>query len=830
MRRVLWVLSGLASHWLRRPAQLIAMAAGLAAATALWSGVQALNAEARQSYDRAASLFASRSVTLGPAEGNYISQDLYVNLRRGGWPVSPILEGQVRMGGAPLRVLGVDLATMPSAAGMAGLGGGPDGAAAGAGADDLAAFMTPPWRTFAAPETLRDLGLAEGEAPRTDGGRSLPPLAGRAGVTPGVLLVDIGAAQQILDAPSRLTGLLLTGNPDAAAVPMALLGGERLRQLSQDDDGELERLTASFHLNLTAFGLLAFVVGLFIVYSAAGLAFEQRLPMMRTMRACGASRRALAAALLIETAALALAAGTVGLAAGYLIASALLPDVAATLRGLYGAPVAGGLTLRPEWWAAGLMMSLAGALIATGASLMRAWGLPVLAPAQPIAWMAAQHRWLVRQGALAAVLLIVALALWAFGEGLATGFVTMAALMLGAALGLPLALGAALRLGQRTARGPMAQWFWADARRDMSGLSLALMALLLALAANIGVGAMVGGFRLTFTGWLDQRFAADVYLNIADADRASDIADWLEKREDVAAVLPVGEAEIRLLGWPVEVEGFTDDPIYRQNWPLIGGGANWASVAGGQGALISEQLARRLRLETGAPIFLTTPEGVWEMRVAGIYADYGNPRGQARVALAGFEERFPEEPVTRFELRLAEGADASSLVGDMREAFGPGAGMMLDQRSIKRLSQSIFERTFAVTAALNALTLIVAGAALLTSLATLAVQRLPQLAPVWAVGATRGALARMELGKTLALAGITALLAIPLGIAVTWLLVAVINVEAFGWRLPLHVFPMQWARLIVLALLVALVAGAGPALRLARVQPARLARVFADER
>ncbi len=106
------------------------------------------------------------------------------------------------------------------------------------------------------------------------------------------------------------------------------------------------------------------MVGLFIVNSAIGLAFEQRLPMLRTLRACGVSARMLNAVLVIELVSLALVAGFGGLVCGYFIAASLLPDVAASLRGLYGAQIPGELTLKSEWWIAGLAISVLGALAA----------------------------------------------------------------------------------------------------------------------------------------------------------------------------------------------------------------------------------------------------------------------------------------------------------------------------------------------------------------------------------------------------------------------------------------------------------------------------------
>ena len=116
------------------------------------------------------------------------------------------------------------------------------------------------------------------------------------------------------------------------------------------------------------------------------------------------------------------------------------------------------------------------------------------------------------------------------------------------------------------------------------------------------------------------------------------------------------------------------------------------------------------------------------------------------------------------------------------------------------------------------------------SLLTLAEMRLPQLAPLWSTGVTRRQIAGLELGKTVSLAALTSLLAIPMGIAVAWMLVAVVQVQAFGWRLPLHLFPSQWISLLLLALVTAALAAAIPVLQLRRMAPARLVKVFADAR
>ena len=800
--------------------QLVTLLIGLISATALWSGVQALNQQARNSYDRAAATFGgARTAALVGSNGAPFPQQLFVELRRAGWPVSPVLEGRVQIGGRAFRLLGIEPVTLPAEVGNA----------PAIGRAGLQSFVTPPGETLVAPETLSELGLPEGASPQASGSTLLPPLRVAAQLAPGVMVVDIGIAQRLLKMPDQISRLLI-GKAKGQRIPLENIAGDKLRLVEPDAQSDLERLTDSFHLNLTAFGLLSFFVGLFIVNSAIGLAFEQRLPMLRTLRACGVSARMLNTVLVLELISLALVAGLVGMVCGYLIAASLLPDVAASLRGLYGAQIPGQLTLRPEWWIAGLIISVVGALLAATASLLKAIRLSVLASAQPHAWHQAQHRWLIFQSAAALMVFAAAGGFLWLGDSLVSGFAVLAAMLLGAALGLPAVLELVLAQGQRRSQGALAIWFFADSRQQLSGLSLALMALLLALSVNVGVGTMVETFSRTFISWLDGRLAADVYINASDDAQAAAITAWLRERPGVAAILPGGRAETQIAGAPVEILGLPDHATYRDRWPLLQSSENpWIRLRSGDTGLISEQLARRGKFAIGDHVEVPAPGGNWTLEVVGIYADYGNPKGQIAVNFAALTRHFPNIPLTRLGLRVDPLA-VPLLISALQDKFGLDGRNLVDQATLKAESTRIFNRTFAVTAALNAFTLGVAGIALLTSLLTLGNSRLPQLAPLWAIGITRRQLAVIELLKTASVALITALLALPLGLLVAWCLIAVVNVKAFGWRLPFHVFPLQLLQLLGVAMAASLVAAAIPVFKLARMQPTTLIKVFADER
>jgi putative ABC transport system permease protein len=298
----------------------------------------------------------------------------------------------------------------------------------------------------------------------------------------------------------------------------------------------------------------------------------------------------------------------------------------------------------------------------------------------------------------------------------------------------------------------------------------------------------------------------------------------------VQAVLSGGRADVQIGGAPVEMVGLPDHATYREHWPLLRIAPDgWSKLPAGETCFISEQLSRRMKLSLGDRIGVPTPGGTWPLTITGIYADYGNPKGQIAVNAGSLFAHFPDLPQTRMALRVERGKVAD-LITAMSQQFGLDGRNLLDQAALKAESTRIFNRTFAVTTALNAFTLGVAAVALLTSLLTLANSRLPQLAPLWALGVTRRRLAAIELTKTMSVALITALLALPLGLLVAWCLIAIVNVKAFGWRLPFDVFPLQLLKLLGVALAASLLASLIPVARLARMQPANLVKVFASER
>ncbi len=823
-RSSVWVLHALLSHWWKHPVQLSTLMVGLVAATALWSGVQALNQQARMSYDQAAQRFNSlNQAQLTGINQQPIAQQDYVQLRRLGWPVTPLVEGQLTtdlspqysftlVGIEPMTLLNTESAQAPATGLPTNL--------------SLNQFLTPPWEVWLSARTKEAVLQAfEG----VDTGFPLNPLGERPNLRVSnaladyEMMTDIYLAQYWLEMDQQHSRLLLLQDTFAQPLPNEL--SSRLRVIIPQSDHDISRLTESFHLNLTALSLLAYLVGLLMVYSAMHLAMNQRRSLYRVITACGIDQRHLMACVLTELLLLSALIALPGLLLGYWIASWLLPDLSTSLAGLYGAQVDANLSLTSRWWFQGLMMAWAGTLLASLLPLLRLLNnKPNNRPDANIIHFSGSVG--SRLMTLALISATAALAVAYTGQSLLSGFLLLGLIFTTAALLLPLLVDKVLALGQALFSSALGQWLWADARLQISHLAIALIALLLALSTSIGVGGMVEGFRHTFVGWLDQRLAAEVYVRADSQQQADELYAWLDQHEQVKAILPSARADRVLHQTPIELRGIQVHATYVDHWPLLSRMDDaWSQIEDQGAVMINEQLARQLALNLGDSIPLSTDTS---FSVVAIYSDYGNPKGQVMMSIETLYQHWPHAEQGSFALRV-DPDQLDSLKDQLNEHFSLGDNQVLDQLAVKDFSIRLFERTFAATRALNLLVLGVASIALLSSLLTLSSLRLTQMAPVWASGVSRQQLMFFELMRLLFIALITAMLAIPLGLLISYCLVTVINVRAFGWALPWQIFPQQWFNLTLSALISALLAAIIPLLKLRFSSPGKLLKGFRDD-
>ncbi|MDH3386726.1 MAG: ABC transporter permease, partial [Gammaproteobacteria bacterium] len=733
-----WILKALLSHYWRHPWQTLFMTTGLIAGVGLWSAVQIINQHAEASYRQAQSLLgAQASYWIQSRRDEGIEQSLYIDLRRAGLrQVFPLIELEVSTaGGVSISIIATDLLALPEDA----FGAQGD---SGDFAETWLKFVQPPYRAWVPEVLARELGLEPGAQLQLRDGRSLPPALIQAREQQGRrVLLDIGAAMS-LSGSDRFSYLAVGPVTRREYARLAALLPDYLELTENQQHIDLRELTASLHGHLTAMSLLSFAVGLFIVFNAVRFSLWYRRATILDLRLMGCATHQLFTAILLETLLWSLIGTALGFALGILLAHALLPGLGASLQSLYAATVDSELGLSPRTLLQAWSITLLG--------LIWALSWPLYRQLQQSSLEAGRSEGLLRDEAVArrrlalAALALALIAGFSYGriETATQGFVVLGLMLFAAAWMLPILLAAGLRLaGWLVPRNRLLpRWMVSDGWSQMPAFRSAMMALLLALTANLGVGTLVDSFRDAFVGWLDVRQSADIYLRAPRVDYeqlkvAPSNRTWLADSHYRIGV------STRWRDRPTLVRGIDPRAPDSLELPLSlwqGESAAaalkvWREQPGK--VLINEQLHFLAGIELGETIELNTDAGAREFEVVGVFYDYGNPYFQFYLPYQAVARNWRHYYSRGIALWLKPGNNEAMQQAEASlRALGAQPGDWISQAQVRRLSVGIFDRTFAITAAMNGLTMIVAAIALLASLLAILQERLPQFAQWRALG------------------------------------------------------------------------------------------------
>ena len=273
-------------------------------------------------------------------------------------------------------------------------------------------------------------------------------------------------------------------------------------------------MSAAFELNLTAMSLLALLVGMFLIYNAMTFAIVQRRNLLGRLRALGVTPREIARLILTEALVLALIGTLLGTLLGILLGRGLTGIVTATISALYYDTSAAGMPVTAFALLKAGLLGLGGTLVATWLPARQAAATPPLTTLSRAALEDAARHEVPRAGALGLALIAIGLivALYLPG-GVVTGFAGLFVLLVGAAMATPVSLAVAHRLLRGLALPGIARMAVRDLNRHLSRLATATAALMVALAASVGVAIMVESMRGSVGVWLDSLLSADLYIS-----------------------------------------------------------------------------------------------------------------------------------------------------------------------------------------------------------------------------------------------------------------------------------------------------------------------------
>ncbi len=828
---ILWSASF--RHLLHHPVQLLLALVGMALGVATVVAVDVATGSAARAFELSLAAVegpATHELDGGPAG---IDEALYVHLARTLHQVraNPVVDGYVTVRDESLQLLGVD----PLAA--AGFGNAEGDSTAVLDADAaLTRWLAGDGAVVLFADTAMRLQLQPGASFSADvGGHAVPGYLlgvqqGGAGLQ-SVMLTDIATAQRWLGLAGRLTriGLRVPQGPAAAAelarLQRELPAGVTLAPAAQRARAGLD-MTEAFTTNLRALGLLALLVGMFLVYGTISFTVVQRRRSLGILRALGATRAQVLRVILLEATGLALVGAVLGLAGGALIGRQLVGMVSRTINDLYYVVAVNGVTLPAGEPLLALGAALAVALLAAAAPAVEAvHSMPQLTLRASVLEGRARRVALALLGVsvlLALACLIIALTTQ---RSVLAGFAALMLALLSVAAAAPAALyaGARALAGSRVAAAPPLRLALGGIAGSLSRTGVAVAALAMAVAAMIGISIMVDSFRESLRDWLAQTLQADIYVGapgpgFARPERrleAAVVAD-LVRVPGIASFSASRRAVVDSSRGPVVLDAMDLTPAMRAGVDLTAAADQvWTRLADGE-VLLAQPLAYRLNLAVGSTLQLTTAQGPRAVRVAGVFREYGNDRGSVRISRAVYRRLWQDDSVGALALIVSPGADVRAVVRGVYAAAAGRQALQVDTPAqVRAISMTIFDRTFIITRVLNWLAAGVAALGLVSALLAWQLGRTHELALLRALGLTRGGAAVMIQAQTVFMGAVALLAALPAGVLTAILLVRVINRRAFGWEIQLHLHPAQITSAMVLALSAALVAGLYPAWRTA---------------
>jgi putative ABC transport system permease protein len=817
--------------YLKHPWQLSLAIAGISLGVAVYVGVDLANDSAARAFELSSELVAGRASHRLLPVGGELRDTTYRDLviTRAITLAAPVVETAVGIGARPgLRypLLGIDPLEESGLRGFSGFVPG--------SRSDFARLIAEPGTVLI--PLAEELGAAAGSQltlsvrdrvaqvevigivqTLTEDLEAQPPI-----------LTDIATAQELFGRPGVISRIdlrlddeqarILAANPPPATTLVEVSG----------QNAAFVELASAFRTNLTALGLLALVVGMFLIYGTMSFAIVQRRATLGVLRALGLQRRELLLSVLIEAIGLGTAATLIGLALGHVLARGLVDLVLRTIGDLYFTSAVTAAAASPWIYVKGAVLGVGATLIA---ALKPALDASRAAPAAVMrrAQLERHARRGARIGALAALpVLGVGALLFAIGSrDLYTAFGGLFCVLAAGALMTPAATMLLMKVSERPAEhlfrlpGVLAV---RGVTASLSRTGVATAALAVAVATVIGVGLMIASFRASLIDWLGATLTADAYVAFdSDADGISLTTADLQAIEGIEGVTGIslaravrvptaqGELAIRAArpgpeGWGLDITG--GDPREAL-----------ARLAAGQAIVVSEPFAFSRELAVGDELRLPTASGERNFLIAGVFRDFNTGGNSVVMALDLYRQRWGDSNLSGIGLHLRAPYDSAAIEAELRAALPAGTAFRVrSSAAIEALSLAIFDRTFKITEVLRILAALVAFLGVLSALLSIELERSRELAVLRSIGFSPRQLATTLLTQTGLLGVAAGVAALPLGTVLAALLVHVINRRSFGWSMDFIITPSPLLTGMVLAVAAALLAGIYPAIRASRIE------------
>ncbi len=778
MKQFLLVLKVILANWKKTKGQLIFTILGIAVASSLWSSIDIINNQTIKAQKRSIELLQSAfKPIIVDRERPHVRQTDYIRLRLDGWLVNPVIRAALK--NSNITVIGIDFLA--------------DAKNVFSGQKDVSSrdfwemqadgkdLIFGSSKTFEkTKDQLSDFSMVKNEELPTD-----------------ILIGDVSSVQRLLSMEGKFTYLEYNnrslGSPDK-------LTPKNLMLIDDNSAGEFKFISDSFTFNIKAFGFLSFFVGMFIVYTSIGMAYDQRNLTIKILKVIGVERMLINLCLTTELLIIALFSGSLGAFGGFLLARELLPDINNTISTLYNSPVDGSIDLSISWFLYSVLIAGLGTLLACSKAIFKLDNLKPI-ESQDLEKIYWRKRYSIFISLILSLLIYISYYFSIASNIKIANFLLLGSIIVTGCFMLPFLIRLFLSFVTENLPRKYTLCFWLlrDTQKFGTLLIAGYIAFFLALSINVGVHGMVTSFKSTFVEWLENRIFADYYINVTNEKNLKVVQALIEKYN--GELYPIIKNEGRYSTQSVDIYGFKPSIVYEENWPLLEHTKNaWKEIRNGEIIFINEQFSIREKIKLNDFLELEINDRKLNVRVGGIYADYGNSHNQLMMQLNLYKTFFPSQVPNTIAVKF-EPKNRLNFYNELTSNVDIISETIINPQQVRKISLEIFDNTFKISYQLALITLFVASFTLYTNLVSVNKLRKKDLLPLYLIGFSAKQVLRLELLKIFILTNTVSFLSIGMGVIIAFILSEVINPNFFGWRIPIQVFPNYWLKIWIIAIM-----------------------------
>jgi len=827
------------------------MIVGIMLGVAVVVAIDLANASAARAFDLSTEAVTGKTthqIIGGPAG---IDETLYIQIRRSGIVqyAAPVIQQYIsspELGDYNFELLGLDpFAEAPFRDYFI---QEDEDNLAGSSQDRLVNLLTHPGAILISQQVADQFGLGIGSKITINlGGQELNaeivdlldlpnPLSQRA--MQNLIITDIASAQEftgrygVLDRIDLILPQGTIGEGKEEEFKALLPEGIRIIPVTARE-GTVDQMTNAFRINLTALSLLALLVGLFLIYNTMTFSVVQRRSMFGTMRSLGVTRKEVFWLVTLEALMIGFIGAGLGLFLGVLMGQGAVKLVTQTVNDLFFVVSVRGVQIPVESLIKGIVL---GVLATVLSAAPPAWEAASVQPRVALSRSGLERK-AIQVVFLAAIAGLCLLVVGVFililpTKNLVVSFIGTLAVTVGFAGLAPIATVTLMKILLPILSrifGILGRMAPRDVTSSLSRTGIAIAALMVAVSVTIGVSLMVSSFRYTVILWLEQTLQGDIYISAPGQTTTQtstpidpQILSILTGRPEIYQVStlragtvdsPLGLIQIAATSNPDVGSERSYQSLYLMEDAL-------ASALSSGYVLLSEPLVNRLELtEDTKEISLYTAIGEQRFPIAGIYYDYSSPQGTLLMSQQVYREYFLDNTVTAVALYLMPEITPDEFTLTLQDELASIQALNIrPNRLLRGEVLDVFDRTFAITSALQLLATTVAFVGVLSALMSLELERSREFGILRAIGLTVRQIWGLILAETSLLGGSAGVLAMPTGFVLAVILIFIINKRSFGWTLQMQLTAGPFILAFVVAISAAVLAGIYPAWRISRTR------------